>query len=148
MITRRDYTASKIWGIGTNFRTHFKNVFWPNIFVGASLPRVAGFPIWSYRSCGSQILDIQQYASGLKLGPAARVPAKPLGEDGILNQNPIFEMGSIYLLAIYSPAIFPWLHRSFAAHPTAPDNPRSWQPVYRRSPFDQALPERIEWSSC
>jgi hypothetical protein len=61
-------------------RTHLKNVFWPNIFVGASL----------------QILDIQQYASGLKLGPAARVPAKPLGEDGILNQNPIFEMGSIY----------------------------------------------------
>jgi hypothetical protein len=59
-------------------RTHLKNVFWPNIFVGASL----------------QILDIQQYASGLKLGPAARVPAKPLGEDGILNQNPIFEMGS------------------------------------------------------
>ena len=65
-----------------------------NIFVGASL----------------QILDIQQHASGLrptkfigsggksrsagKLGPAARVPAKPLGEDGILNQNPIFEMGS------------------------------------------------------
>ena len=48
-------------------RTHLKNVFWPNIFVGASL----------------QILDIQQYASGLKLGPAA-----------ILNQNPIFEMGS------------------------------------------------------
>jgi hypothetical protein len=25
---------------------------------------------------------------------AARVPAKPLGEDGILNQNPIFEMSS------------------------------------------------------
>ena len=50
-----------------------------NLFVGASL----------------QILDIQQYASGLKLGPAARVPAKPLGEDGILNQNPIFEIGSI-----------------------------------------------------
>jgi hypothetical protein len=25
---------------------------------------------------------------------AARVPAKPLGEGGILNQNPIFEMGS------------------------------------------------------
>jgi len=49
------------------YRIHPKNVFWPNIFVGASL----------------QILDIQQYASGLKLGPAA-----------ILNQNPIFEMGS------------------------------------------------------
>ena len=43
-----------------------------------------------------KILDIQQYASGFKLGPAARVPAKPLGEDGILNQNPIFEMGSCY----------------------------------------------------
>jgi hypothetical protein len=49
-------------------RTHLKNVFCPNIFVGASL----------------QILDIQQYASGLKLGPVA-----------ILNQNPIFEIGSI-----------------------------------------------------
>jgi hypothetical protein len=48
-------------------RTHLKNVFWPNIFVGASF----------------QILDIQQYACGLKLGPAA-----------ILNQNPIFEIGS------------------------------------------------------
>ena len=53
------------------FRTHLKNVFWPNIFVGTSF----------------QILNIQQYACGLKLGPAA-----------ILNQNPIFEMGSIYLL--------------------------------------------------
>ena len=51
----------------TGTRTHLKNVFWPNIFVGASL----------------QILDIQQYACGLKLGPAA-----------ILNQNPIFEMRS------------------------------------------------------
>ena len=48
-------------------RTHLKNVFWPNIFVGA----------WF------QILDIQQYACGYKLGPAA-----------ILNQNPIFEIGS------------------------------------------------------
>jgi hypothetical protein len=48
-------------------RSHLKNVFWPNIFVGASF----------------QILDIQQYACGLKLGPAA-----------ILNQNPIFEMAS------------------------------------------------------
>jgi hypothetical protein len=59
-------------------RTHLKNVFWPNIFVGAEF----------------KILDIQQYASGFKFGPAVRVPAKPLGEDGILNQNPIFEMGS------------------------------------------------------
>ena len=48
-------------------RTHLKNVFWPNIFVGAAF----------------KILNIQQYASGFKLGPAA-----------ILNQNPIFEMGS------------------------------------------------------
>ena len=49
-------------------RSVLKNVFWPNIFVGAAF----------------KILDIQQYASGFKLGPAA-----------ILNQNPIFEMGSI-----------------------------------------------------
>jgi len=78
-------------------RTHLKNVFWSPAFGGIG----AAF----------QILDIQQYASGLrptkfigsdgksrsagKLGPAARVPAKPLGEDGILNQNPTFEMGSI-----------------------------------------------------
>ena len=31
-----------------------------------------------------------------KLGSVALVPAKPLGEDGILNQNPIFEMGSSF----------------------------------------------------
>jgi len=50
-------------------RTYLKNVFWPPAFggIGATL----------------QILDIQQYASGLKLDPAA-----------ILNQNPIFEIGS------------------------------------------------------
>jgi hypothetical protein len=48
-------------------RTYLKNVFWPHIFVGASF----------------QILDILQYACGLKLSPAA-----------ILNQNPIFEIGS------------------------------------------------------
>jgi hypothetical protein len=29
---------------------------------------------------------------GLKIGSAARVPAKPFGEDGIWNPNPIFEM--------------------------------------------------------
>ena len=66
-------------GGGPSIRTHLKNVFWPNIFVGAAF----------------KILNIQQYASGFKLGPAARVPAKPLGEDGILNQNPIFEKGSV-----------------------------------------------------
>jgi len=48
-------------------RSYLKNAFWPNIFVGASF----------------QILDIQKYACGLKLGPAA-----------ILNQNPIFEITS------------------------------------------------------
>jgi len=41
-----------------------------------------------------QILDNPQVACGLKRGPATRVSAKPLSEDGILNQNPIFEMGS------------------------------------------------------
>ena len=50
-----------------DIRSYLKNVFWPNFFVGAAF----------------QILNIQQYASGLKLGPAA-----------ILNQNPIFEIGS------------------------------------------------------
>ena len=48
-------------------RGHLKNVFWPNIFVGASF----------------KILDIQQYACGFKLGPAA-----------ILILNPIFETAS------------------------------------------------------
>jgi len=44
------------------------------------------------------ILDNQQIACGLKLSPAAPVSAKPRfssNEDGSLNQNPIFEMGSI-----------------------------------------------------
>jgi len=61
-------------------KSHLKNVFWPQIFVGASF----------------QILDNPQVACGLKLGPAARVSAEPrfwLGEDGIRNQNPIFEDG-------------------------------------------------------
>jgi hypothetical protein len=50
-------------------KTYRKNVFWPLAFggIGASF----------------KILDIQQYASGFKFGSAA-----------ILNQNPIFEMGS------------------------------------------------------
>jgi hypothetical protein len=42
-----------------------------------------GLPPFGGIDASLQILDIQQYASGLKLGPAA-----------ILNQNPIFEMGS------------------------------------------------------
>jgi hypothetical protein len=50
-------------------RSHLKNVFWP--------------PAWGGIGATFQILDIQQYASGLELGPAA-----------ILNQNPIFEMAS------------------------------------------------------
>jgi len=47
-----------------------------------------------------QILDNPQVACGFELGPAAPVSAKPRfsrGEDGILNQNPIFEMASGYL---------------------------------------------------
>jgi len=52
---------------GCYLRSHLKNVFWPNIFVGASF----------------QILDNQKVACGLKLGPAA-----------ILNQNPIFQIAS------------------------------------------------------
>jgi len=42
-----------------------------------------GLPPFGGIGVSLQILDIQQYASGLKLGPAA-----------ILNQNPIFEMDS------------------------------------------------------
>ena len=48
-------------------RSCLKKVFWPNLFVGASF----------------QILEIRQYSSGLKRGPAS-----------ILNQNPFFEMAS------------------------------------------------------
>jgi hypothetical protein len=48
-------------------RTHLKKVFWPNLGVSA----------------GSQILDILQYACGLKPGPAYT-----------LDQNPFFEIGS------------------------------------------------------
>jgi hypothetical protein len=48
-------------------RSHLKKVFWPNLCVGASF----------------QVLDILEYACGLKLGPAL-----------ILNQNPFFEMAS------------------------------------------------------
>jgi hypothetical protein len=51
-------------------RSYLKNVFWPPAFFGGI-------------GAAFQILDTQQYASGLKLGPAA-----------ILNQNPIFEIAS------------------------------------------------------
>jgi hypothetical protein len=49
------------------FRSHLKKVFWPKRCVGSSF----------------QILDIHEYACGLKLGPAL-----------ILNPNPNFEMAS------------------------------------------------------
>jgi hypothetical protein len=68
---------------GATFRSQLKNVFWPNIFVDASL----------------QILVIQQYASGLRptkitgSGGKSRLAGK-LGPAAILNQNPIFEMVS------------------------------------------------------
>ena len=41
-----------------------------------------------------KILDIPIYACGIRPGAAARVPAKPFGEDGTLNQNPNFEKTS------------------------------------------------------
>jgi hypothetical protein len=49
------------------FRSYLKKAFWPNLGVGTS----------------SQVLDILEYACGLRLGPAL-----------ILNQNPFFEMAS------------------------------------------------------
>ena len=49
------------------YRSHLKKVFWPKRCVGSSF----------------QILDIHEYACGLKLGHAL-----------ILNQNPNFEMAS------------------------------------------------------
>jgi hypothetical protein len=49
------------------FRSYLKKVFWPNFCVGASF----------------QVLDILEYACGLKPGPAL-----------ILNQNPFFEIAS------------------------------------------------------
>jgi len=48
-------------------RSYLKKVFWPNLGVGSSL----------------QVLNILEYACGLKLGAAL-----------ILNQNPFFEMAS------------------------------------------------------
>jgi len=48
-------------------KTYLKIIFWPNLGVWSSF----------------QVLDILEYACGLKLGPAL-----------ILNQNLYFEMGS------------------------------------------------------
>jgi hypothetical protein len=48
-------------------RTHLKKVFWPKLGVGRSL----------------QVLEILKYSSGLDLATAL-----------ILNQNPLFEIGS------------------------------------------------------
>ena len=64
-------------------RSHLKNIFWPNIFVGASF----------------QILEIQQYACGLRptkmIGSGGKSSnAGKLGPAAILNKNPIFEMAS------------------------------------------------------
>jgi hypothetical protein len=79
-LSRFDWVEINFGGPATvdNTRSHLKNVFWPNIFVGASF----------------QIFDMQQDDSDLKLGSAALVSAKPLNVDGTLNQNPIFEMTS------------------------------------------------------
>ena len=54
-------------------RSYLKKVFWPNLGVEPSF----------------QVLDIPEYACGLKLGLAL-----------ILNQNPIFEMASTLKLAL------------------------------------------------
>ena len=66
-------------------RTHPKNVFWSPAFggIGASF----------------QLLDIQQYASGLRPTRSIRSDgessnAGKIGLAAILNQNPIFEMAS------------------------------------------------------
>jgi hypothetical protein len=64
--------------LAEHFRSYLKNVFWPNVFVGASF----------------QILEILKYSSGLTLGPAAT-----------LNQNPIFEMASGFLSGPH-PSVF------------------------------------------
>jgi len=68
-VLRSVFSVLCLYGVH-EIRSDLKNVFWPNIFVGASF----------------QILDNQQVACGFKLGPVA-----------ILNQNPIFEMASISL---------------------------------------------------
>jgi hypothetical protein len=70
--------------LAENFRSYFKNVFWPNVFVGASF----------------QILEILKYSSGLTLGPAAT-----------LNQNPIFEMASHFLSGPASTGVPGWHRR-------------------------------------
>jgi hypothetical protein len=53
--------------MSVKIRSYLKKVFWPNLYVGPSI----------------QLLEILEYACGLKLGPALS-----------LNQNPIFEMAS------------------------------------------------------
>jgi hypothetical protein len=65
-----------------------------------------GVPDKSYRSylksaCGwvgtsLKILEILMYSCGFQLGTAAPVSAQPSGENGTLNQNPIFEMAFRY----------------------------------------------------
>ena len=56
-----------LWTGIIDIRSYLKKVFWPNPCVGTSF----------------QVLDIHEYACGLKLGPALA-----------LNQNPNFEMAS------------------------------------------------------
>ena len=70
-----------------NTRSHLKNVFWPPAFFGGI-------------GASFQILDNQQIACGLKLGPTAPVSAKPSSsrcENEILKQNPVFEMASKFI---------------------------------------------------
>jgi hypothetical protein len=76
-------------------RTHLKNVFWPHIFVSAS------FQFLRSASGGPAVSTHKHYRirREVPLSGRNKVPAKPLGEDGILNQNPIFETGSRRIIA-------------------------------------------------
>jgi hypothetical protein len=70
---------------GKLIRSHFKNVFRFNP------PAADKYLCWCRVSNPSSRL---RRTFGLELSRAARVSAQPLGEDGILNQNPIFEIAS------------------------------------------------------
>ena len=98
-------------------RSYLKNVYWPNPpeadqshFVGASF----------------QILEIQQYSSGLKRCSAAN-----------LNQNPIFEMASIFKSScsrILASILYVAIYTFHLATRTANLAPRNPQPAPRCYP--------------
>ena len=67
LISRKNESRRKPVPPLNSNRSYLKKVFWPNLGVGSSF----------------QVLDILEYACGLKLDSAL-----------ILNQNPFFEMAS------------------------------------------------------